>query len=118
MYELAKFNGTTIDKVLHPGDVIKIPVEGSLSTSTEVLVAEVVEGKHGNGDARKRSLGARYNEVQKVVDLLYSGKSDTELARLVIQGEFGNGETRERILKASGHNYQNIQAEVNRLLRK
>lgn len=32
------------------------------------LAAEVWAGKHGNGDARKKSLGSRYDAVQAIVD--------------------------------------------------
>lgn len=32
------------------------------------LALEVISGKHGNGDARKKSLGIYYNDVQKYVN--------------------------------------------------
>lgn len=47
---------------------------GSTSTSTistksvDELAQEVIQGKYGNGDARKKALGSRYDEVQARVN--------------------------------------------------
>ena len=45
--------------------------------SVDQLAQEVLKGVHGNGSARKKSLGNRYNEVQKRVNELLSGKGGT-----------------------------------------
>lgn len=45
-------------------------------------------------------------------------KSITEIAQEVINGKWGNGAYRKTQLTASGYNYEEVQAEVNRLLNK
>lgn len=89
--------------------------------STGTLAAEVIDGKHGTGDARKRSLGSRYAAVQAEVNRrLDTGtpssptrKSTATLAAEVIAGQHGTGDTRRAAL---GSRYAEVQAEVNRQL--
>lgn len=81
------------------------------------LAEEVLIGKHGNGKERKKSLGNRYKNVQKIVNrIVYGGSvhedSIRELAKRAYRGEFGNGETRKRIL---GDEYDEVQRMVNKL---
>src|SRR5690606_35012422 len=38
------------------------------SKTTDQLAREVIDGLHGSGEARKKSLGGRYNEVQSRVN--------------------------------------------------
>ena len=45
-------------------------------------------------------------------------KSIDELATEIIRGNWGNGEERKRRLEEAGYNYQEVQNEVNRRLRK
>lgn len=81
------------------------------------LADEVLAGAHGTGDARKRSLGSRYNEVQTEVNRrLGMGKSSrgpniSALADAVMRGQYGTGHYRKLKL---GANYEAVQAEVNR----
>ncbi|MBE6720628.1 MAG: hypothetical protein E7571_08275 [Ruminococcaceae bacterium] len=88
------------------------------------IAKEVIEGKWGNGDERKKKLkaaGYDYNAVQKEVNKqLSSGtkkKSITEIAKEVIAGKWGNGATRKAKLEKAGYNYLEVQKEVNRLLK-
>lgn len=85
--------------------------------SIDQLAKEVIDGKHGNGDARKKALGAQYDTVQKrVSELLNPPKPQPtirELARKVIDGELGSGDARK---KALGSRYDEVQKEVNRIL--
>lgn len=92
--------------------------------SVEELAKEVIDGKHGTGKDRVKSLGARYNEVQAEVNriLKFSAPAPkntkvdvTRLAKAVIRGDYGTGEKRKRLL---GSNYSAVQKEVNRLLSK
>lgn len=78
--------------------------------STDELAREVIEGKHGTGAKRKKSLGKRYDEVQKRIDELYN------IADEVIAGKWGNDETRKKKLKSAGYPYDLVQNIVNRLL--
>lgn len=81
--------------------------------STEELAREVIEGKYGNGEDRKKALGDRYTEVQARVNEILAPKSESsveDLVRKTIRGDFGNGEARK---KALGSNYVEVQRQVN-----
>lgn len=83
------------------------------------LAKEVIDGKHGNGEARKKSLGSQYAAVQKRVDEILSPKpklkpNDT-IAREVVQGLWGNGADRKARIEKAGYNYNTIQNLVNRM---
>lgn len=90
--------------------------------TVEQLAKEVVDGKHGNGQARVKALGARFNEVQAEVNRQLGitkpkakpVKVDiARLAKAVIRGDYGNGAERKRRL---GSNYAAVQKEVNKQL--
>lgn len=109
-------------------------VDGSSSSSssssskkkvTESVVNDVINGKYGNGDARKKALeaaGYDYSEVQDAVNEKLYGKSNSnkksidEIAKEVIRGDWGNGDTRKKKLEAAGYNYSEVQKRVNELL--
>lgn len=86
--------------------------------SIDTLVKETLAGKHGNGDARKKSLGSNYNAVMNVIN----GKSATrrsntitkKLVDDVIAGKYGNGADREKRLRNAGYDPQAVQREVNK----
>jgi N-acetylmuramoyl-L-alanine amidase len=90
--------------------------------TVDQLAQEVIDGKHGSGDARKKSLGAQYNAVQKRVNELLGVKSKpkkaektiSQLADEVIKGMHGSGRDRMRSL---GNKYAAVQKEVNRRLK-
>lgn len=91
-----------------------------------VIAKEVIDGKWGNGDDRRRKLaraGYNYTTVQNEVNrqLGYGGKSNrksvAQLAKEVIDGKWGNGAERKRRLTNAGYSYQVVQNEVNRLLK-
>ena len=50
------------------------PLPSEVEKTTEELAKEVLAGKHGNGQARRDSLGARYNEVQALVNKMLAPK--------------------------------------------
>lgn len=75
------------------------------------LVVGVMSGKYGDGDARKKALGSRYNEVQGVIDHIASADVTT-LAKEVLNGKYGDGNTRKAAL---GSRYNDIQGKVNEL---
>lgn len=87
------------------------------------LVEEVLAGKHGTGQARKRALGVNYSAVQAEVNRRLTGASNpknssssgtiSRLADGVLEGKYGTGDQRKRAL---GANYAAVQAEVNRRL--
>lgn len=89
------------------------------SVDVDALARDVIAGKYGNGDARRKALGTSYAAVQARVNEILGGggKAATvdidALARAVIRGDYGNGEERKRRL---GANYAAVQARVNELL--
>lgn len=94
---------------------------GNQSTSEKTideLAREVIAGKYGNGEARKKALGDKYNQVQERVNQLLKQpkKSVEEIAREVIAGKWGNGNDRKNRLTNAGYNYNEVQNKVNSLL--
>ena len=95
---------------------------GSAGGSIAQLAQEVLAGKHGNGEVRRRSLGANYGAVQAEVNRLLGitvntgsggGKSISQLADEVLAGQHGNGQDRVNSL---GANYAAVQNLVNQRL--
>jgi hypothetical protein len=97
------------------------PATSGAGVDIDALAREVIAGKFGNGDDRRRALGASYDRVQaRVNEILDAGAKPRRetvdvdaLARAVIRGEVGNGEERKRRL---GANYAAVQRRVNELL--
>lgn len=90
------------------------------------LANEVIAGKWGTGEARKKALGSLYNEVQaKVNEILKGKKTQTKpalksidvIAKEVIEGKWGNGSNRKQKLTAAGYDYNAIQKIVNKKLK-
>lgn len=87
------------------------------------LAGEVIDGKHGNGEDRKKSLSNRYQEVQDRVNEILRGnkpKLDIDTIALeVIDGKYGNGTDRKnRLAKEFGAEAAAaIQNRVNQMLR-
>ena len=90
--------------------------------SVETLAKEVIAGKWGVGDDRRKRLekaGYSYQKVQdKVNELLgaKNGKSIEQLAQEVIRGEWGDGEDRREALERAGYSYEDVQDRVNEIL--
>lgn len=93
------------------------PVDPLAGKSDNQLADEVIAGKYGDGDARKKALGNRYGAVQAIVNQRLAdplaGKTDAQLASEVIAGNYGDGENRKRAL---GNRYNAVQAIVNQKL--
>lgn len=122
------FRGCIINPVI--GDVHYVaPVKPQPSTpssdinnkSVDELAKEVINGKYGNGDARKSALGSRYSEVQSKVNEILNGNKPISqpstpsvdiltLVKKTIRGDFGNGQARRNAL---GSNYDEVQRQVN-----
>ena len=127
--ELVKWNKLKDEDMIFPESrlIVKPPVvvkPKAKATSTTVttksvdqLAHEVIDGKHGSGDTRKKALGSLYDKVQVRVNQLLGAKSkptvksiDT-LVKEVMRGEHGSG--RERMVSL-GTRYAEVQKEVNR----
>lgn len=91
--------------------------------SDEEIAREVMAGKWGNGEDRKKRLtaaGYNYSAVQAIVNKKAAGnklKSVDEIAREVIRGKWGNGAERVKKLTAAGYNAKAVQEKVNKLMR-
>ena len=86
----------------------------------EQLADEVIAGKHGTGEARKKALGSNYQAVQNLVNKKLGAKpaskpskSIEQLAKEVIDGKHGTGDARKKSL---GSQYQVVQKRVNQIL--
>ena len=108
---------------LYNEDIIKESgsTENTDKKSVDELAQEVIDGKWGDGEARKKKLedaGYNYNAVQNRVNemLAKPKKSVTEVSKDVIAGKYGNGDNRKKKLEAEGYDYDEVQAKVNQLL--
>lgn len=108
---------------LYNEDIIKESgsTENTDKKSVDELAQEVIDGKWGDGEARKKKLedaGYNYNAVQNRVNemLAKPKKSVAEVAKDVIAGKYGNGDNRKKKLEAEGYDYDTVQAKVNQLL--
>lgn len=85
------------------------PTQTTPTGSTLDLVVGVMQGKYGNGDARKAALGSRYDETQNFINHIASASANT-LAQEVWAGKYGNGDTRKIVL---GSRYDEVMSIVN-----
>lgn len=86
--------------------------------TVDQMAQNAISDMYGNGEARKRALGDRYNVVQLIVNhkILRTWPVDKVdiVAREVIAGQHGNGEARKKNL---GSAYDVVQKRVNELLK-
>lgn len=101
----------------------KVGTTTSNKKDVTTVAKEVIAGKWGSGDERKKKLtaaGYNYDTVQKKVNELLktsTKKSVAEVAKEVVSGKWGNGADRKKKLEAAGYNYAEVQKEVNKLLK-
>lgn len=107
--------------------IIRMPstyIPSNSPKSIEQIAKDVIAGKYGTGDTRKKALEAKgynYKDVQHKVNELLKGKSAynvTTIAKEVIAGKYGNGEDRKKAIESKGYNYNEVQKKVNELLKK
>lgn len=113
-----------VDTNIMYNEVIKIatPTVKPTKKTNEEIAKEVMQGKWGNGEDRKKRLiaeGYDYNAVQSIVNDLAAHKpvlkSNEEIAKEVMAGKWGNGNDRKARLEAAGYNYNAVQEIVNKL---
>lgn len=115
--DLNKFYGTREAwmKYADPTGNTQPPTPSEPSTSSDPqgrtidLVAKVMQDEYGDGDARKAALGSRYDEVQDMINHIYSASAST-LADEVWEGVYGNGILRKTVL---GSRYDEVMKVVN-----
>lgn len=102
----------------------KVGTTASTKKDVMTVAKEVIAGKWGSGDDRKKKLtaaGYNYDTVQKKVNELLKAsakKSVAEVAKEVVSGKWGNGADRKKKLEVAGYDYTAVQKEVNRQLKK
>lgn len=79
------------------------------SISTLELVCKTLRGEYGDGDTRKSKLGSRYNEVQSLINHIYSSSVQI-LVNETKAGKYGNGDVRKTVL---GSRYSEVQSIIN-----
>ena len=53
----------------------------------EKLARDVIAGKYGNGEDRKKALGSLYNEVQKRVNEILRNQNNNSIYYTVVKGD-------------------------------
>lgn len=97
--------------------------------TNEQIAQEVIQGKWGAGEDRKKRLtaaGYDYVSVQNIVNKLMGvqkapaikKKTNEQIATEVIQGKWSAGAKRMQLLTEAGYDYMTIQNLVNKMLRK
>ena len=77
--------------------------------STDELAREVIQGKYGNGDARRNALGSRYAEVQARVNEILSGNKPNNSITYIVKA----GDTLSGIGARYGVSYHKLAADNN-----
>ena len=99
---------------------IRLKDSSTPKKTIDELAYEVLEGKWGSGDERKRRLteaGYDYDAVQaRVNEILNPKKTIDELAQEVLDGKWGSGDERKKRLTEAGYDYDAVQTRVNELL--
>lgn len=92
--------------------------------TVDQVAREVIDGKWGNGEDRKKKLtaaGYDYRVVQNRVNEMLKPKalkSNETIAMEVIAGAWGNGQERRKRLTEAGYDYSKVQKIVNILCRR
>lgn len=94
-------------------------VWNSTDDTVFIMAAAAVAGMLGNDDYRRKRLGIWAEKVQDKIDEIYAlrGRSTKEAAGFVIDGKFGANSVRRLFLKFCGYNPEDVQKQVNELLK-
>lgn len=91
----------------------------AVSKNNRDIAFEVIFGKWGSGEERKKRLtkaGYNYDKVQSIVNDILKKKPIDTVAQEVIDGKWGSGKTRKERLIKVGYNYDTVQNRVNEIL--
>lgn len=121
-YQIEGINGNVdVDWCMidYPSIIASMHNMSMYEKSIDELAQEVLEGRHGNGEDRVKSLGHMYDFVQdRVNEILAERKAEqvTKVAWAVIRGDYGNEPDRSRLLITKGYDPEEIQDKVNELI--
>lgn len=105
-----------LNKVEKLGDEELSSIAGG-ATRNYLAAVDVMQGKYGNGEERRRRLeaaGYDYWAVQHLVNGMAQGYD--QVARDVIAGKYGNDAARINALSAKGYDARLVQDIVNGML--
>lgn len=120
--EAAGYNYSEVQAEVNRQLGVSTGSSSSSSVNIDKLAQEVIAGKYGTGEARKKALGSNYAAVQARVNEILLGTSSSgssssssldKVVDDVLAGKYGNGDTRKKKLEAAGYNYSQVQAAVN-----
>lgn len=98
------FRGCIVNPAI--GDVHYVaPVQPTVTGDVDQLARDVIRGKYGNGEARRKALGSRYSEVQARVNAILSGNSNKSNYQTYTVKK---GDTLSGIASRYGTTYQKI----------
>lgn len=123
---------TDLPAIVRAGGYNGFPKTSSSSPAkktNEQIAQEVIQGKWGAGEDRKKRLtaaGYDYGSVQNIVNKMMGvqkaptikKKTNEQIATEVIQGKWSAGAKRMQLLTEAGYDYMTIQNLVNKMLRK
>lgn len=104
----------------YPNIIAGMGTTSAYEKSIDELACEVLEGRHGNGEERRKNLGGMYTFVQdRVNEILAERKAEqlTNVAWAVLRGDYGNEPDRSRLLIAKGYDPEEVQDKVNELIK-
>ena len=108
--DLDKFYGDSSLWNKLAGSINHKPVQDETDSDTTLeLAIGVMQGKYGNGEDRKKSLGSKYSEVQDFINHITKASAET-LAEEAKTGKYGNGDDRKIVL---GSRYSEVQSIIN-----
>lgn len=110
--ELLKQDGYATDeryisKIITIIDAYDLSQYNAINTLLTDLVVDVIKGKYGNGETRKKNLGCRYSQVQAYVNIVADA----------IKGKYGNGGTRAINIRNMGYDYNIVQTCINKIMK-
>ena len=84
-------------------------MSGKIDVFTELAAIDVITGKYGTGEKRRKALGAYYDQVNERVLEYY------RVAHDVIAGKWGEGWNRQLALSGAGYDPETVERLVKEL---
>lgn len=108
-WDIWQYDSETIDKNYAKS---LLPFYCSANKDYLVVIKDIMNGKYGNGDERKKTLTANGIEYEKAQNLV---NEYIKIAEEIYKGKYGNGNTRKEKLKELNIDYETAQFFVNKI---